>query len=186
VIALRLRLRPRTGAQDLAWLRHSIDDVHDVYGFLLQSYVAADLDDPGRPLADPDRAAAVAGMMAQQGTPIVRVREGSIVLELAQLLDQTLGVQALVAVGLLFRKGPEIAAWPNRVRQAWYSSREEAVRAQQAYERLSGRTLVDVVEDGASPAPAPDDEDCVASDDPPATGEQTTARRASSRSRRSG
>ena len=44
-------------------------------------------------------------------------------------------------------KGPEAAAWPARVRKAWYESQGDAERARAAYERTRERSTVESVDD---------------------------------------
>jgi hypothetical protein len=152
MMQMSLRLVPKEGYQDLAWLARTTSDLTEIYNFLLRAQIETVIDEEApRPLTGADREAAVDGLVAQEGTPLVRASEGSMLLQLSQFLDATIGVQALAAFGLLLKKGPQIAAFPNKLREAWYSSAVEAIRARDAYERIKEETAVDVPEPPPNP-----------------------------------
>src|SRR5687767_13773158 len=106
MVTLALRLSPEA-VQDLAWVRRSIDDVHDLYSFLMKAYADESLPEPTRPLTADEHERAVDGIVAQTGMPVVRIRQGSLIVELSQVLEATAGVQALLALGYVLKKGPE-------------------------------------------------------------------------------
>jgi hypothetical protein len=146
MVTLALRLHPET-LQDLGWVRQSIDDVHDLYAFLVKAFADEGLGEPTRPMTDGEHDRAVDGVVAQTGMPIIRFRQGSMILELSQVVDATVGVQALLALGFVLKKGPEVAAWPSRVKEAWYCSREDALLARQGFERLRTTSCAEVIEE---------------------------------------
>jgi hypothetical protein len=150
MMQMSLRLVPKEGYADLAWLARTTRDLTEIYNFLLRAEIESEIDDDEapRPLSESARKAAVENLIVQEGTPLVRASEGSMLLQLSQFLEATSGVQALAALGLLLKKGPEIAAFPNKLRKAWFSSAEDALRARNAYERLKQETAVDVPEPG--------------------------------------
>ena len=142
---LSLRFQPSQGQQDLAWFAQTADDLTELYYDLLRMQLAADIADEGtEPLTESELKTAVDSRAAQIGTPVVRISEGSIILQLS--LGATVGVPVLATLGFLLQKGPEAAAIPNRIRAEWYSSREEALRARNSYERLKARSLTSVIE----------------------------------------
>lgn len=147
MVQMSLRFRPKQGQQDLAWLAQTTSDLTQIYDFLLRIQLAADVaDETTRRLTENELKVAVDGRALQVGTPLVQACEGSMILQLSQYLDNTVGVQILIMFGLLLKKGPEIAALPNKVRKRWYASAEDALHARNAYERLKQESVISVME----------------------------------------
>jgi hypothetical protein len=147
MMQMPLVLTPKQGRQDLAWLARTTGDLTEIYDFLLHAQLNADItEEPTRPLTESELKAAVDGRAVQVGTPLVQASAGSMVLQLSQYVDATVGVQILAALGLLLKKGPDIAAFPNKLRKAWYSSAEDALSARNAYERLKRESVISVDE----------------------------------------
>jgi hypothetical protein len=103
--------------QDLDWLAEMTDSLRVIYNFLAYEEAAERIQEeaPDRLMTDEEVQRAVEGRVIETGAPFVRMRSGSLILELSQFLDASIGVQALVGLSLLLKKGPEIAALPNRV-----------------------------------------------------------------------
>ena len=147
MIQMSLRFRPKQSQQDLAWLTQTTSDLAEIYDFLLRAQLTTDVaDELTMPLSENELKVVVDGRAIQVGTPLVQASEGSVILQLSQYLDNTVGVQILVAFGLILKKGPDIAAFPNKLRKAWYSSAEDALRARDALERLKRKSVVSVIE----------------------------------------
>src|SRR5215469_8095080 len=71
---------------------------------LLRFQLAADIaDETTKPLTQDELKVAVAGRAIQLGTPLLQASEGSIILQVPQYLDATVGVQVLAALGLLLK-----------------------------------------------------------------------------------
>jgi hypothetical protein len=122
-------------------------DLTEIYNDLSRLQLAADIaDEATKSMTEAELKIAVDRRAVQLGTPLVQVNEGSIILQLSQFLDSTVGAQVLVALGLLLKKGPEVASFPHRLREKWYSSAEDALRARNAYERLKREAAISVVE----------------------------------------
>jgi hypothetical protein len=156
MVQMSLQFVPKQGRQDLAWLAHTTGDLTEIYDFLLRVELNAEVaDEATGPLTENELKAAVGARAAIVGTPLVQVSEGSMILQLSQSLDSVVGVQVLAALGLLLKKGPDIAAFPHKLRKSWYSSAEDALRAQNAYERLRRESDVSVTEPTQSPHRAP-------------------------------
>jgi hypothetical protein len=164
MIQMSLRFMPRI-QQDLAWLAQTAGDLTEIYNLLLRGQLESDVrGQVKKPLTENELKAAVEGHAASTGTPLVQVSEGSMILQLSQYLDATVGVQVLLALGLLL-KGPDVAAFSHKLREKWYSSAEDALRARNAYERLKKESVICVIEPtpshdevpgaDAEPVPAP-------------------------------
>lgn len=155
MMRVELHVAPHEGRQqDLAWLAEVTAALHDVHDFVLHSLVVAELEStPTRDMSEEDHQRAVAGRVAEAGSPVVRVRDGSLVLELAQFLDAALPLQVLTGFAVLVSKGPAAVALPNRLREAWYSSAADAVQARQRLDDLRRAATVTDAEDpdGAQP-----------------------------------
>jgi hypothetical protein len=148
MMRLELRCEPSSGHPDLAWLADLTWSLDEIYDFLLRAEISEQV---GRELTlrAADLAAVVEERAVGQSSPIVHVREGSMIIELAaQLVDSTVPVQVLASLALLVKKGPELAAWPAHVKKAWYEGQAEAEQAKAAYRRMQEGSLVEVVEDG--------------------------------------
>ena len=162
MIQLSLRFSPRKGQQDLAWLADTTGDLNEIYDALLRLQLAADIsDETTKSLTDDELKMAVDGRIVQLGSPLVQAGEGSLILHLAQYVDATVSVQVLVALGLILKKGPEVAAFPHKLRERWYSSAADAIRAKEAYQRLREKSDVSIIE------PQPDQDDRPMTEPPP-------------------
>ena len=147
MIRLELRCTPSSGRTDLAWLADLTGSLDEICDFLLRTEIA-DQVGRDRPLRPDELARVVDGQAIEQGSPIVHVRDGSTIIQLAaQLVDSTIPVQVLASVALLFKKGPEVAAWPGHVKKAWYEARAEAEQGRHAYQRITVGSTVEIVED---------------------------------------
>jgi len=153
MIRLELRCVPRSGRADLAWLADLTGALDEICDFLLRAELATQIGSE-RVLGPEELARAVDGHAVEQGSPIVHLRDGSTIIELAaQLVDSTIPVQVLASVALLFKRGPEVAAWPGHIKKAWYESRAEAEQARHAYRRITAGSTVEVVEDDVDRSP---------------------------------
>lgn len=144
MISVEMRLRARR-RQDLAWLAQTSQEIQEIHEFLVRSYVEADIDED---MTKSARKRRVAKRVAKVRSPLVRVGKGSILLELSQLAEATIGIQVLAALTLVIKKGPEAASLPNRVLEAWYSSGIRAKKARKAYKRIKKSAKVQVVGEG--------------------------------------
>jgi hypothetical protein len=152
MISVEMRFEAKR-RQDLAWLVHTSQELHEIHMFLARAYVESEFDQEVTAFVSrSDRKQFVTERTARIGAPIVRVRQGSLLLELSEFVDSTTGVQILAGLAVLFKKGPEAAAWPHRVLEAWYSSGKRAKKARNAYRRIQKSSIVEVVEE-VSPAP---------------------------------
>jgi hypothetical protein len=144
---MSLRFRPREGEQDLAWLAQATGNLTELYNDLLRLQLAADAaDEATKPLTDDQLKTVVDDRAGELGTPLVQVSEGSMILQLSQYVDATVGVQVLVALGILLKKGPEVVAFPHKLKAKWYSSAADALRARNAYEQLKRESIITVIE----------------------------------------
>jgi hypothetical protein len=147
MIQMSMQFAPRQGQQDLAWLAHTTGDLNELYNFLLRSYLAVDIEKKAtKPLTESQLKVAVDGEAVQMRSPLVRMSEGSVVLQLSQFLDATIGVQVLAGLGLVLKKGADIVALPRKIQRKWFSESEEALRAKNAYERLKRESDINVIE----------------------------------------
>jgi hypothetical protein len=129
----------------LAWLAELTGALDEVCDFLLRAAIVGELETDAD-IADPDLATVVDGRAAEVGSPLVRLREGSTIIELAHVVvSGTVPVQVLAWLALLFRKGPALAAWPGQLTTTWYDSRADAVRVRQTFDRLQANSVVEIV-----------------------------------------
>lgn len=149
MMRLELRCTPRSGRCDLAWLADLTGSLDEICDFLLRAELTAAVREetptglPGEQLHR-----VVDGRAIQIGSPIVHVRDGPLILELAaQLVNGTIPIQVLTSLGLLFTKGPEPAAWPGHIKAAWYAARSDSEQVWQAYARTTETSIVEVIED---------------------------------------
>ncbi len=161
---LELRCTPRTGPPDLAWLADLTSSLDEICDFLLRAEITAAVQEE-TPTALPSEQMQqiVDGRAIQIGSPIVHVRDDSTIVELAALfVNGTILVQVLVSLALLFKKGPEIASWPDHLKVAWYAACTESEQARQSYERTRKGSIVEVIENlegsGRKEANAPEPE----------------------------
>lgn len=149
MMRLALRCTPRTGPPDLAWFADLTGSLDEICDFLLRAEITAAVQEE-TPTALPSEKMqqVVDGRAIHIGSPIVHVRDDSTIVELAALLvNGTILVQVLASLALLFKKGPEIAAWPDHVKAAWYAACTESEQARQSYERTREGSIVEVIED---------------------------------------
>jgi hypothetical protein len=79
-------------------------------------------------------------------SPYVGLRSGSLVIELVQLAgDAAWPATVMTLVAGLLKHGENVAAWPGRVKAAWYKSQAEAETAVRALQRIR---LVGFVDEG--------------------------------------
>jgi hypothetical protein len=91
MIQMSLRFMPRI-QQDLAWLAQTAGDLTEIYNLLLRGQLESDVrGQVKKPLTENELKAAVEGHAASTGTPLVQVSEGSMILQLSQYLDATVG-----------------------------------------------------------------------------------------------
>lgn len=151
MMRLELRCMPRTGRCDLAWLADLTGSLDEICDFLLRAELTAAVQEQtSSPLPSEQLERVVDGRAIQIGSPIVHVRDGPLIVELAaQLGNGTIPVQVLTSLGLLFTKGPELAAWPGHVKAAWYAARGDSEQVCQAYARTTQTSIVEVIGDVA-------------------------------------
>ncbi|MGQ0773554.1 MAG: hypothetical protein ACT4NY_03900 [Pseudonocardiales bacterium] len=149
MMRLELRCTPRTGRCDLAWLADLTGSLDEICDFLLRAELTAAVqEETPTALSSEQLQRVVDGRAIQIGSPIVRVRDGPLIVELAvQLVNGAIPVQVLTSLGLLFTKGPELAAWPGHVKAAWYAACRDAEQVWQAYARTREASIVEVIED---------------------------------------
>jgi len=143
MIRLELRCVPRSGRADLAWLADLTGSLDEICDFLLRAELATQIGSE-RVLGPEELARAVDGHAVEQGSPIVHLRDGSTIIELAaQLVDSTIPVQVLASVALLFKRGPEVAAWPGHIKKGLVRvqgrGRAGAARIPADHSRVHGR-----------------------------------------------
>jgi hypothetical protein len=150
MMRLDVRLSP-WGDQDLAWLAEVASSLHDIYSFVAftvaEERVAAGDAGSRRRLTEEQLRTAVELEVAKIGTPRVKVRAGSVILELAEFLNATTPVQILAGFGALLKYGPDALAVPQQVRKRWYQEAGEAELARKRYRELTESTHVEVLED---------------------------------------
>lgn len=143
MLRLVLHCMPVSGRRDLDWLAGFTGSLNEVYGFLLRAEVGVQFgDDPAR-TADEIRRM-VDGRVTELGRPVVAVHDDAGVLELALPTLMATPVQALTSLALLLTEGPEAAAWPPHVRQAWFGTGDEPASARQAYDWLRRSAVVEM------------------------------------------
>ncbi|MFN0092239.1 MAG: hypothetical protein ACKVWR_18525 [Acidimicrobiales bacterium] len=134
----------------------AVADVHDYLTWAMAADMVDNSSEFDPAMEETAREALITSTAAALPPPLVSARDGSLVLEIAQTLDSTIGLQALAFLGVLLKKGPEIAGLPGRVRESWYSQNEKALRARQSYERLKRTSLIEVdPADGDDPPAKP-------------------------------
>ena len=122
MIWLELRCSPSDRRADLAWLAELTGALAEICDFLLRAAIVAELEADAS-VADADLNTVVDGRAAEIGSPLVRLREDSTMIELAQVVvSGTVPVQVLAWLALLFRRGPELAGWPGKLTAQWYGS----------------------------------------------------------------
>jgi hypothetical protein len=70
---------------------------------------------------------------------LVRISEGSLIVELLQTGDHWWGVEAMALTTFVIRVGPSLAGLPQRMRERWYENAAAADRAKQALQVIRGR-----------------------------------------------
>jgi patatin-related protein len=143
-----LQFMPKNGQQDLAWVDGTIHELNELYNQLLRMQLATDVVGEATEDLTQSEKATVDARCAQIGTPLVQVREGSIILQLSQ--STAYGVPVLATLGLILKKGPELAALPHKIQERWYSSAEEAEAARRSYEKLKQQSDIRSIEASAS------------------------------------
>jgi hypothetical protein len=146
MIRLGLRCVPAQGRHDLAWLARLTGSLLEIYEFLLRSEIGARLaaDRDRRALSADEQQLVIEGQAIEAGSPLVKLRGGSTRVELGA--QTTLPLQTLSALALVLESGPEVAAWPGYLKQAWYGEGTQAARARQAYEWIRGSVDIRIVE----------------------------------------
>ncbi|GIH06925.1 hypothetical protein Rhe02_49920 [Rhizocola hellebori] len=152
MIRLGLRCLPSHGRHDLAWLARLTGSLQEIYEFLLRTEIGAHLaaDRDLRRLTDDERQLVIDGQAIEAGSPLVKVRAGSTRVELRTRAPDGTPVQALACLALMLESGPEVAAWPGHVKQAWFGESLAAARARQAHDWIRRSAVVHIVQDGSS------------------------------------
>lgn len=153
MIWLGLRCAPAGGRIDLAWLAGLAGSLNEIHEFLLQAEISARLgaEVGGRALTPFEARIVVRGRATELGSPLVRIGDDLTRLRLGTRRSPAQPARALARLALLLRSSPELVAWPDHIKRAWFGEGIRPAKARRAHDWIGRSAMVEVIDTRSVP-----------------------------------